>query len=611
MAVNKEELTRMGLVDFRVFVGMLWRHLGLPKPTALQLNMAHYLQHGPDFSMIQAFRGAAKTWLTGAYVGWSLLWNPEMKIMLVSASQGHADGLSLFIKGMLEEVDVLQHLAGGRRWANDKFDVRGCQFDPSPSVKSVGLKGQLTGSRADLIVPDDIEVPTNSLTQHMREDTRNRVKEFRSVLKPHGKIKYLGTPQLEDTLYNELPRLGYDLQIWPARVPGSRDEWMKEFTVLENREDRLEFGDTRGRNREMRCALAPMIQRMIDDPDVLVGTPTEPTVIDQQGHAVPRFDEHELSGRELEYGRAGFQLQFMLNTQAASAEQHPLKLRNLIVDSLDHEMAHVKYVWGNQSESVMHDSPLGFEGDRCYHPVWRSNDMTKYTGTVMVIDPSGKGKDETAYTVMKALYGYLFVMEVGGFQDGFAESTLQGLAERAVFWGVHDVVAEANYGGGMFTALLMPKLRAAGCKAAVHDPVAGHAQKERRICDVLEPLMGSHRLIFSREVIENDTREAQAKGTTIYSLLYQLTRMTRNRGALAHDDRIETIQMAASFFEDRVKIETNKGVERHRKKEMDKEIKSWMKEVPGRSVTLGLEKHIANRKRIASRIWRRKPRGVK
>ena len=587
--VNKEQLTEMGLEDFRVFVGMLWHHLGLPKPTPLQLNMASYLQHGPNFSMIQAFRGAAKTWLTGAYVGWTLLWEPSTKIMLVSASQGHADGLSLFIKGMLEEVPVLTHLAVGRRWANDKFDVNSIAFDPSPSCKSVGLKGQLTGSRADLIVPDDIEVPTNSLTEHMREDTRERTKEFRSVLKPGGKIKWLGTPQVEASLYNGLPGLGYDMQIWPARVPANRDEYMKEFVQLGSK------GEIVG--REIRCALSPMIQRMMDDDSVLVGDPTEPS----------RFHEEDLGGRELEYGRAGFQLQFMLNTQAASAESHPLKLQNLMVDALDGEMAHVKYVWGNHPDACMKNGPIGFEGDKCYYPVWRSTEMTEYSGTVIAIDPSGRGKDETAYCVMKQLFGYLFIMEVGGFVDGFSEMTLSRLAERAAFWKVNDVVTEANYGGGMFASLLQPKLIEAGCKAMLHDPIAGGQMKESRICDTLEPLMGAHRLIMSRDVLESDIREASQRNTTKYSLIYQMTRMMREKGAIAHEDRLETVQMAASFFEDRVRISTSRGVERHRAKLLNKELAAWNKEVPGQSYNI-ISK--PKRRSARSRIWRRKPRGM-
>lgn len=594
--VSKEELTEMGLEDFRIFVGFLWNHLGLPKPTPLQLNIAHYLQYGPDLSMIQAFRGAAKTWLTGAYVGWNLLWRPEMKIMLVSASQRHADGLSLFIKGMFEEIDIMQHLADGRRWANDQFDMRNIPFDPTPSVKSIGLKGQLTGSRAHLIIPDDIEVPANSLTDHMKEDTRERTKEFRSVLHPRGKMKWLGTPQVEDSLYNELPRLGYDLQIWPSRVPTSKDEYLKEFVTLGEEGEIVE--------RVQRCALAPMIQRMMDDPSIARLTPTEPS----------RFDEKDLASREIEYGRSGFQLQYMLNTQAAAAEIHPLKLRNLIVDSVDHDMAHIKYVWSNIGDNSMKNGPSGFEGDKCYYPVWRSSDLAEFTGCVMAIDPSGKGKDETAYAIMKQLYGYLFLVEVGGFLDGFGEVTLTNLAERGAYWGVSDVVVEKNYGGGMFSSLLFPKMELAGCKAQIHDPIAGGVVKEFRICDTLEPLTGSHRLIVDQNVLESDINEAVSRGTNAYSFIHQYTRMIKEKGAIAHEDRLEAVQMAASFFEDRVRIGANKGVERHRNKLLNQEIRSWFKEVPGKSVTLGLERLRRARRRNKqgkSTIWRNKPKGVR
>jgi len=225
----------------------------------------------------------------------------------------------------------------------------------------------------------------------------------------------------------------------------------------------------------------------------------------------------------------------------------------------------------------------------------------------MAIDPSGKGKDETAYSIMKALYGNLFLMEVGGFVDGFSELTLTKLAERATFWGVNDVVAEANYGGGMFTSLLQPKLLTAGCKAQIHDPVATVVMKESRICDTLEPLLGSHRLIVNQQVLEDDIREAQQKNTVKYSLIYQLTRMMREKGAIAHEDRLETVQMCATFFEDRVKMNANKGVERHRAKLLNQELKAWAKDIPGQSHTLGTRQRKRGRK---SNIWRRKPRGM-
>jgi hypothetical protein len=52
------------LQDFRVFLTMVWRHLNLPDPTPVQLDIAHWLQHGPRRKIIEAFRGVGKSWIT-------------------------------------------------------------------------------------------------------------------------------------------------------------------------------------------------------------------------------------------------------------------------------------------------------------------------------------------------------------------------------------------------------------------------------------------------------------------------------------------------------------------------------------------------------------------
>ena len=49
---------------------------------------------------------------------------------------------------------------------------------------------------SDVLIADDIEVPNNSATQGMRDKLSEAVKEFDAILKPNGRIIYLGTPQL-------------------------------------------------------------------------------------------------------------------------------------------------------------------------------------------------------------------------------------------------------------------------------------------------------------------------------------------------------------------------------------------------------------------------------
>ena len=77
--------------DFKLFLQALWEQLDLPSPTRAQYAIADYIQHGPKRLQIQAFRGVGKSWITGAFVLWSLFNDPEKKIMIISASKERAD----------------------------------------------------------------------------------------------------------------------------------------------------------------------------------------------------------------------------------------------------------------------------------------------------------------------------------------------------------------------------------------------------------------------------------------------------------------------------------------------------------------------------------------
>jgi len=157
--------------DFKLFLQALWAELDLPSPTRAQYAIADYLQNGPKRLQIQAFRGVGKSWITGAFVLWTLFNNPEKKIMIISASKERADNMSIFLQKLIIETPWLSHLrpkSDDARWSRISFDVN-CSPHQAPSVKSVGITGQLTGSRADLMILDDIEVPGNSMTELMRE----------------------------------------------------------------------------------------------------------------------------------------------------------------------------------------------------------------------------------------------------------------------------------------------------------------------------------------------------------------------------------------------------------------------------------------------------------
>ncbi len=541
MDEHRAKLEAYGLHEFPQFLKVVWRILDLPDPSPVQQDVASFISNTLDKRIVvEAFRGVGKSWITAAFVLWLLMLNPQLKIMVVSANQTRADDFSIFVKRLIETIPFLHFLKpkADQRYSNVAFDVGPAKPDQSPSVKSVGITGQLTGSRADIIIADDIEVPKNSYTHTQRLKILELVKEFEAVLKPEpgSRVIYLGTPQTQASIYNELGKRGYLIRIWPAQVP-------------------LDISVYKGR-------LAQFITQCGRP-----GSSVEPS----------RFTLDDLQERLTSYGPAGYQLQFMLSTALTDSERHPLKLKDLIVADLDNEMTHLKWIWSQDKEFELGDLPsVGLDGDLWHRAAYKSDEMTKYSGSVMFIDPSGEGKDETAYAVVKNLFGQLFLLDAGGFKDGYSEDTLKSLAAIAASNKVNDVRIEKNYGGGMFTALVTPAiLKVHKCSI---EEIWHTGQKERRIIDTLRPVMQAHKLIISRAVVEKDLIVNEDEDVD-YSLFHQMTRITVDKGAIRHDDRLEAVAGAVAFWVESMARDTDKAADAHKASAAIAAIQKFMKNV--------------------------------
>jgi hypothetical protein len=533
--------------DFVFFLVHIWKHLNLPPPTWIQKDIARYLQFGPTRLIIMAFRGVGKSFVTSAFVLWLLYRDPQLKILVVSASKERSDSFTTFTRRLIDEVPILAFLKPkpGTRDSRLSFDVGPATSDQSPSVKSVGINGQITGSRADIIIADDIEVLNNSATQSARESLGEKVKEFDAVLKPlkSARIIYLGTPQCEMSLYNALDERGYERRIWPARYV-----------------DESDMGRYKG-------ALAPIIADGFFENPKSVGTTTEPA----------RFSDEDLDTRLLSYGKAGFALQFMLDTSLADADRYPLKLSDLMVMPIDPRKAPTDFTWASGTKQAMDLPTMGLQGDRFHGPLWVAPETADFGGSVMFIDPSGRGKDETAFAVVKFLHGYLFLTAMGGFKNGYTPETLEALAKVAKQQSVNFIRVESNFGDGMFTELFKPYLR------RIHDVAIeeerSFGQKELRIIDTLEPVLMQHRLIVDPRVIEEDHRTTE--GDPKYSAFYQMSRVTRDRGSLAHDDRLEAIAGAVAYWVEQMARDGKVEAEKHKVDLLAKELESFVAGITG------------------------------
>ena len=538
------------LKDFRNFLYIVWKHLNLPDPTPLQYDIAKRMEGGPDRQIVEAFRGVGKSWIASAFVCHQLLVDPTKNILVVSASKNRASDFTTFTLRLINEIPVLNHLIPREEQRNSKesFDVGPAPASHAPSVKSVGITGQITGSRADIVIADDIETSGNSQTELMRIKLAESVKEFDAVIKPSGRIIFLGTPQTENSLYEKLESRGYMARIWPVRIPSE--------------EQRVRYG----------LRLSPYISAYNGQS----GTTTEPT----------RFTDEDLIVRESSYGRSGFALQFMLDPRLSDANRYPLKLSDLIVHSLDPKRGPSHLVWSNAPDCRVNDLPnVGFDGDAYYRPMQVSSEFSEYQGCVVAIDPSGRGKDETSYAIVKCLHGQLFLVDIGGFRSGYTMETLETIVRQAKLHGCNYAIYEANFGDGMFGELIKPVFgRIHPCTI---EEVRHSTQKEKRIIDTLEPVMNQHRLIVDPKVIEKDFQSIEGDGETLarYRLFYQMSRLTRDRGSLAQDDRLDALAIAVSYWVQAMARDTELAHKQHKEELFQKELDKFMESAIGKRST--------------------------
>jgi hypothetical protein len=533
--------------DFKIFLQAIWSQLDLPSPTRAQYAIADYLQHGPKRLQVQAFRGVGKSWITGAFVLWTLFNDAEKKIMIISASKERADNMSIFLQKLIIETPWLSHLRpkdDNARWSRISFDVN-CSPHQAPSVKSVGVTGQLTGSRADLMVLDDVEVPGNSMTEMMREKLLQLCTEAESILTPKkdSRIMYLGTPQTTFTIYRKLAERNYRPFVWPARYP-----LKDKLSQYEN-------------------LLAP---QLIEDVEMGIEewSPTDPD----------RFSSNDLLEREASMGRSNFMLQFQLDTTLSDAEKFPLKFQDLIVTAVNPTQAPDSVVWCSDPRNVLKDLPtVGLPGDYFYSPMQLQGEWGPYTETICSVDPSGRGTDETAATYISQRNGFLYVHEVRAYKDGYSDNTLLDILRGCKAYNVTKLLIETNFGDGIVAELFKKHLQQT--KQAIDvEEVRANVRKEDRIIDALEPVMNQHRLIVDRKVVEwdyNSNKDAPPEDRILYMLFYQMSRMCREKGAVKHDDRLDSLAQGVKYFTDAMGISAMEVVKQRKQEDWQDLLDSW------------------------------------
>lgn len=544
------------LIDFMIVLGF--------SVTPVQKLIAQFLEYGPLYRMIQAQRGQAKTTITAAYACWRLIHDPNMAVLIISAGGKQANEISTLIVRMFQTWDVLECMrpdaAMGDRISVEAFDIHYNlkRLNKSPSVACTGITGNLQGKRAALLIADDVESAKNSMTAVQREQLLLLTKDFTSICST-GDIIYLGTPQTTDSIYNSLPGRGFTVRIWPGRFP--------------NVEQAAAYGDQ----------LCPVFRmKMSQRPDLCTGFGID----GKQGAAVDPviLGESFLLKKELDQGSAYFQLQHMLQTKLMDAERKPLHAEKIVVAHLPPRDGQFPLVITREISPAalqkfsVHQKPFGL-----MPPSHVSKDTSKLQGVCFYVDPAGGGQnaDETGYACTGFLNGNVFVLDWGGIPGGYAEKHMEELAELAFAMRPNVVKIEKNFGYGAFREVWLPYLwklydTAQEPRPGVEDDMV-HGQKERRIIDTLEPVIGRGSLIMSHDLVRNDeerTKRYVAAQQVTYSGFLQLMNITRDKDSLVHDDRLDALEGAVRHWQDWLAKDQKKAVEAQRRREFEE----WQKD---------------------------------
>lgn len=534
--------------DFLFFLRELWTDRGLDRLAPLsevELDVARWIANGPNRRGVLAFRFIGKTHFgTAAYTCWRLFRDPQTKILIVSKSKIPAarDTVGM-IREWIRHVWFLRHLDPSLNpLATDQtfqFDVAPAEADSrSPSVLAQGIDGQITGSRAHLIIADDVETKDNVKTVDARRDLAEAITEFRAIASFGEKeILYIGTPHHEESVYLKLVEKGYAFRSWPKTYPDP-----DERTIC----------------------LAPLLADRLARGLAKPGELTCPH----------RFTADDIAQDKAE-GRRFWLMQMQLVANLSDSTQYPLRLSDLMVMDVARDQAPLSLVYGlrDHNGSTALDGrdgreaipSLGFGYDALHRPALIGASWGPYAGTKMWIDPAGRGTDLCAAACVGYLAGRLFVKRLVGLPGGTDDASLIQLAILARETGSREIYIENNWGGGMFAKLFQPILSRFFLRPGEHpgfpegwsaqiidDPKITHVhgQKEVRIIEALEPVSSGHRLIIDRSVaLDQDFQR-------------QFTRITRERGSLEHDDLVDALAGAVKAWTYALSADPEKSAER-------------------------------------------------
>lgn len=548
---DADYLRRLG-TDPVFFTKEVWRHLNRDGAAPIELleeRIVSFLARGKPYKVLLAFRGEGKTSLSQVVdVLWHAYRDPDRRFLVVSKSEKHAVKYLRGVRNTIFQVPFLRHLApkGQCRDGALQMDFGNAAPNIQPSITAIGVGGQLEGNRAHHIIADDIETKRNTMTRESQAELRHLCAEFPNILYKSAeagapidpcKITYLGTVKTQETMYAILtkPEVGFEGRGYPICYPQPHEQTL---------------------------CLAPELADDLREGRAKPGDPTCPSRFPLS--EIAKLRAANLIATDEDGEPIDFPMENMLIAKLTGENLYPFRLRDFIVAPfrLDRERAPMSIIWGTErsgGQSTVAPIPVdGIGDDRFLHPIMYDqidSSWTSYTGTIARVDPAGTGKDKVGLAIASHLNGIIWVKCVAGIEGGGSPENMETIATTLRLHGATICRVEPNFGGDAFANLLQVHCNRLAVKPGVDKALpngwacsvelgeTASGQKELRIISHLKPSLDSHRVVLCPSVAAD------------VDLQRQITRLTRARGCLKHDDKLECLAAVVHDWSNELRLD--------------------------------------------------------
>lgn len=189
-------------------------YLHYPTPPHMQkmIDLINGLGSG-EWGGIWVPPGHAKSAVVEDMVNHHLAMNPNLRIFYISKTQARAiKSVGLLQERMTNRGQFSEYIEDygpfkveGRTWTQTHFTVARKTADHREySVEGLGIGGQLTGSRADIIILDDIADVDNQSAADIEKQYEWIYKVAQTRLVDGGKVVVIGTRMKEEDIYSKM-----------------------------------------------------------------------------------------------------------------------------------------------------------------------------------------------------------------------------------------------------------------------------------------------------------------------------------------------------------------------------------------------------------------------